>query len=61
MMTLRPTWEWDIAAGALIIAEAGGIVTDRRAAQLRLNNRHPQVDGILAAGPLHSTLAKALA
>lgn len=61
MMTLRPTWEWDIAAGALIIAEAGGIVTDRRSAQLRLNNQHPQVDGILAAGPLHGTLAKALA
>jgi len=30
MMTLRPTWEWDIAAGAIIVAEAGGTVTNRR-------------------------------
>jgi myo-inositol-1(or 4)-monophosphatase len=60
MMTLRPTWEWDIAAGAIIIAEAGGTVTDRKGGALRLNNAHPQVDGIVASGVLHGTLAQAL-
>jgi myo-inositol-1(or 4)-monophosphatase len=24
MLTFRDTWEWDIAAGAILIAEAGG-------------------------------------
>ena len=27
MLTLRHTWEWDVAAGSLIISEAGGRVT----------------------------------
>ena len=61
MMTLRPSWEWDIVAGALIIAEAGGVVTDRSGAGLRFNNPHPQVDGVLAGGPvarlIHGQLA----
>jgi len=56
MLTLRPTWEWDIAAGALIVAEAGGAATDRRGNPLRFNNAHPQVDGVLAAGGLHAPL-----
>ena len=29
MLTLRHTWEWDIAAGTLIAAEAGGSAFDR--------------------------------
>jgi myo-inositol-1(or 4)-monophosphatase len=61
MITLRPSWEWDIAAGALIIAEAGGIVSDQHGAPLRFNNAHPQVPGVLAAGqPLHTALAARL-
>ncbi|WP_224816841.1 3'(2'),5'-bisphosphate nucleotidase CysQ [Hasllibacter sp. MH4015] len=57
MMTLRPTWEWDIAAGALVISEAGGVVTDGQGAPLRLNNPHPQVPGILAGAPsVHGSL-----
>ena len=27
MLTLRPPWEWDIAAGALLVTEAGGRVS----------------------------------
>lgn len=50
MMTLRPTWEWDIAAGALIVTEAGGQVSDRKGQLLALNNAHPQVDGVIAGG-----------
>ena len=29
MLTLRPTWEWDIAAGDLILREAGAVTGDR--------------------------------
>ena len=60
MLTLRPSWEWDIAAGALIVAEAGGTATDRRGQPLRFYNPHPQVDGVLAAGAVHGALRAAL-
>ncbi len=61
MITLRPSWEWDIAAGALIVAEAGGKVTDQHDAPLRFNNAHPQVPGVIAAGQqLHGLLAARL-
>ena len=57
MITLRPSWEWDIAAGALIIQEAGGTVTDQHGQTLHFNNQHPQVPGVLGAGPqLHGDL-----
>ena len=57
MITLRPSWEWDIAAGALIVQEAGGMVTDQHGNVLRFNNTHPKVSGVLAAGlDLHSHL-----
>ena len=49
MVTLRAAWEWDIAAGALICAEAGAAVTDQWGGPLRFNNPHPQVDGVIAA------------
>lgn len=62
MLTLRPSWEWDIAAGALILSEAGALTTDRTGAALRFNNPHPQVNGVLAAGAtLHGALAARLA
>ncbi len=58
MLTIRDSWEWDIAAGALIAAEAGAVVTDARGAPLVFNNAHPQAPGVMAAGPeLHRTLA----
>ena len=59
MITFRKTWEWDIAAGILIASEAGARVTDASGAALVLNNPHPQVDGVLAAGPdLHRALMR---
>ena len=61
MLTLRPTWEWDIAAGALIVTEAAGTTTTRKGAPLRFNNPHPQVDGVIAGGGLHAPLLAALA
>lgn len=62
MLTLRPSWEWDIAAGALIITEAGGTVTDQRGAALRFNNPDPRLDGVVAGGQaIHRTVMDALA
>lgn len=61
MLTLRPSWEWDIAAGALIVVEAGGTITDRTGAKLRFNNARPALNGVVAAGaPLHSDLVALL-
>lgn len=50
MLTLRPSWEWDIAAGDLIMREAGGLCTDRVGQPLRFNNAHPRLNGVVAAG-----------
>lgn len=62
MLTLRATWEWDIAAGALIVTESGGHATDRRLMPLVFNNPGAQVNGIVAGGSfIHPTLGKCLA
>ena len=61
MLTLRPAWEWDIAAGALIVAEAGGSVTDRAGHPLRFNNRVPKLNGVVAGGPTRADLSRHLA
>jgi myo-inositol-1(or 4)-monophosphatase len=61
MLTLRDSWEWDIAAGALIVTEAGGTITDRAGLALKFNNPHPTLNGIIAATPLvHEGLHTAL-
>ncbi|WP_255449662.1 3'(2'),5'-bisphosphate nucleotidase CysQ [Shimia ponticola] len=49
MLTLRPTWEWDIAAGALLVTEAGGKVTNPDGAAPRFNGPKAQLPGLLAA------------
>lgn len=57
MFTFRPSWEWDIAAGALILEEAGAVTSDRDGEALRFNNPVPQTAGIVAANPaLHAAL-----
>ncbi len=62
MFTLRPTWEWDVAAGDVILREAGASTSDRAGKPLVFNNAHPQVDGIVAANPtLHAVITGALA
>lgn len=61
MLTLRPAWEWDIAAGALIAAQAGCTVTDRHGATLRFNRPDPRCEGVIAAPPaLHGPLVARL-
>ena len=45
----RSIWEWDIAAASLILAEAGGVATDRNGAALAFNKPSPVIHGIAAA------------
>lgn len=60
MLTLRDSWEWDVAAGALIAEEAGARVTDRAGRPLSFNSSGRKTAGVLAAPPtLHAeTLAR---
>lgn len=61
MLTLRPAWEWDIAAGALIAERAGCAVTDPQGRPLALNAEVPRASGVVAANPaLHGALLAAL-
>ena len=62
MLTLRPTWEWDVAAGALIAQRAGATVTDQNGEKPVFNNPHPQLNGMIAAGTvLHKNIHSKLA
>jgi myo-inositol-1(or 4)-monophosphatase len=57
MLTLRDTWEWDIAAGCLICERAGAAVTDATGGGIVFNAAHPQAAGVVAAAPgLHGAL-----
>ncbi|KNG93590.1 inositol monophosphatase family protein [Pseudaestuariivita atlantica] len=61
MLTVRATWEWDIAAGALLATEAGALATDPTGAPLRFNSPTGQTRGILASAPaLHPALRPAV-
>jgi myo-inositol-1(or 4)-monophosphatase len=58
---LAPRWEWDIAAGALLVAEAGGVASTPAGRALHFNNADAQVEGFLAAAPnLHQMLVDRL-
>lgn len=61
MLTLRASWEWDIAAGDLILRESGATTSDMQNKQLLFNNPRPQVNGVIASGSnLHQHIASAL-
>ena len=49
--TLTPKNEWDVAAGAALVASAGGFVATLDNAPLRCNNRNPLLTGLMACGP----------
>jgi myo-inositol-1(or 4)-monophosphatase len=54
MLTLRDSWEWDIAAGSLIATRAGATVTDRLGTALRFNTETALANGVMAfPTPLH--------
>ncbi len=48
--------EWDVAASALIVTEAGGLVTDRHGQPLNFNKPDPTIQGIATASPEHHPL-----
>ncbi|MEM8751859.1 MAG: 3'(2'),5'-bisphosphate nucleotidase CysQ [Pseudomonadota bacterium] len=55
--TLRPAWEWDVAAGELIAREAGAVVTTAEGSAWRYNAPAPRMPGVLAGpAPLHAAL-----
>lgn len=61
MITLRDTWEWDVAAGDLICREAGVTVTDKLKSLPLYNQPKPALKGIIAAAPdLHTGLIEYL-
>ena len=61
-LSLRPAWEWDIAAGSLIAARAGVISSDRIGNALRFNQVIPQSNGLITAQPmLHRTMLDQIA
>lgn len=51
MWAFRETWEWDIAAGALILEEAGAHVSDGTGAPLTFNTERARAHSILASAP----------
>jgi myo-inositol-1(or 4)-monophosphatase len=54
---LNPKWEWDIAAGVLLVMEAGGIATGKTGAPFAFNSAEAKVPGLIAAPPaLHRLL-----
>jgi myo-inositol-1(or 4)-monophosphatase len=60
--SLGPKNEWDIAAGVLLIREAGGEITDPAGEPFRFNRPDPLVPGILASnGLLHQGALQAVA
>ena len=61
MLTLRPTWEWDVAAGTLIVSEAGGMATTQTGDPVQFNNPHPQLNGLVAGCGTHPELLSLLA
>lgn len=51
MLTLRRTWEWDVAAGTLIVTEAGGKVHTMEGVPPQFNSPSAALPGILAGAP----------
>lgn len=50
-VALTPKWDWDVAAGALIAAEAGARVSDHRGEAWRFNRPDPRQTSLVAAAP----------
>jgi myo-inositol-1(or 4)-monophosphatase len=49
--TYEPENEWDVAAGVLLIDEAGGTITDGSGQELIFNRPTPRYRGIIATSP----------
>jgi myo-inositol-1(or 4)-monophosphatase len=56
-VSLTQKSDWDLAAGDLIVHEAGGLVTDRDGGALTYNRAQPVHQSVVCAGPaLHHLL-----
>ena len=57
MVSFRPTWEWDCAAGSLIASRAGALVSDGHGRPAKFNRPAARLDGVIvAAAGLHGEL-----
>ena len=62
LVTRRWGHEWDVAAAALLVTEAGGVVTDAHGEPMRFNQPRPRAWGLIAAGPgLHAVARERVA
>jgi myo-inositol-1(or 4)-monophosphatase len=52
---------WDIAAGILLVEEAGGKVTDFQGNPIELGDRHQRISILAASRTLHSSILGKLA
>ena len=50
-LALTPKHEWDVAAGAALVLSAGGMVTTPDNRELRCNQEHPFLPGLIGCGP----------
>lgn len=51
-ISLRPKSEWDVAAGDLLVQEAGGVMTDDHGRPLTYNQPTPRLGGLIASNPV---------
>ena len=50
-VSLAPKNEWDVCAGDVLVAEAGGVYTDFDGNRRRYNQADPLIERFMAAGP----------
>lgn len=58
-INLTPKCDWDVCAGALIVEEAGGRVTDHHGHAWRFNQVDPRQNSLVCSGPaLHKLIVR---
>jgi myo-inositol-1(or 4)-monophosphatase len=58
-IALSPKWDWDVCAGALIVEEAGGKVSDHHGSPWRFNRPDPRQNSLICAAPaLHPLIVR---
>jgi|TARA_B100001750_G_scaffold248323_1_gene278355 myo-inositol-1(or 4)-monophosphatase len=50
-VSLEPKNEWDIAAGACLVENSGGVISDLKGNKITFNNKNTLIGGLIAAGP----------
>ena len=58
-IALTPKWDWDVCAGALIVEEAGGKVSDHHGGGWRFNQPDPRQNSLICSAPaLHPLIVR---